>query len=65
MGTLTLTFEWDGKTVHKETSGFIGKECVEKTEFIEKAIGKPQKRIKKADYYNEEQEKVQQERTRF
>jgi hypothetical protein len=36
---MTLTFEWDGETVHKETSGFEGKACTEKTAFIEKALG--------------------------
>jgi len=64
MGQLILTFEWDGKTVHKETKGFVGKQCVEKTEFIEGALGKPQKRSMKADYY-EEPEKVQENKTRY
>jgi len=37
--TLKLTFEWDGETVHKETSGFVGKDCEAVTDFIEKALG--------------------------
>ncbi len=64
MGLLTLTFEWDGKTVRKETTGFVGKECVDKTKFIEDALGKPQKRKMKADYY-EETETVQKKRVRY
>jgi hypothetical protein len=43
--TLKLTFEWDGKTVNKETSGFDGKTCTESTDFIEKALGAHDKNI--------------------
>ena len=35
---MKLTFRWDG-SVHKETSGFKGKDCVTKTKFIEDALG--------------------------
>lgn len=35
---LILTFENDGKTIHKETKGFSGKQCMEVTEFIEKGL---------------------------
>lgn len=35
---ITLVFEWDGKTVHKETSGFSGKSCTEETKFIEEEL---------------------------
>ena len=36
--TLTLDFEWDGKTVHKETSGFTGPDCEKLTSFIEEGL---------------------------
>ena len=52
---LTITFEWDGKTVHKETSGFEGKSCAEKTKFIEDALnGVNQKRRFKSEYNHKE-----------
>jgi hypothetical protein len=47
---IVLTFEWDGKTVHKETFGFEGKACTEETAFIEEALrGRNQKRKFKAE----------------
>lgn len=54
MPELILVFEWDGKTVHKETKGFTGKSCVQKTKFIEDALGKAGERKLKADYYEED-----------
>jgi len=36
--TLIMVFEWDGKTVHKETKNFEGKNCVNATDFIDKAL---------------------------
>ena len=36
---ITLTFEWDGQTVHKETKGFKGKSCAKETQFIDEALG--------------------------
>ena len=33
-----LTFEWDGKTVHKEAIGFEGKACAIETAFLEEAF---------------------------
>ncbi len=54
MPEIKLTFEWDGKTVHKETEGFVGNECIEKTEFIEKAFGnKTENREMKSEYYQD------------
>lgn len=51
---MILTFEWDGKTVHKETKGFKGKECTERTAFVEKALGgHDMKRTLKDSYYDE------------
>jgi hypothetical protein len=50
--TLLLTFEWDGKTVHKETSGFEGKKCTEITKFIEDALNGTDKKITfKPEFY--------------
>lgn len=51
---MTLTFEWDGKTVHKETKGFKGKACVEKTAFVEKALGGHDMKRKLKPSYNED-----------
>lgn len=52
---LTLTFEWDGKTVNKETSGFEGKSCTAETAFIEEALnGRNKKLKKKSEYYRAE-----------
>lgn len=56
MAELILTFEWDGKTVKKETSGFSGESCVEKTKFIERALGNGKKRQFKEEYYEKERE---------
>lgn len=55
---IILTFEMDGKTVHKETKGFIGSECISKTLFIEKALGKAGERTRKSEFF---QEKVKDE----
>ena len=52
MPQLKLTFEWDGATVHKETSGFTGKDCESVTDFIEKALGgEDLKRTRKESFY--------------
>jgi len=52
MPELKLTFEWDGATVHKETSGFTGKDCESVTEFIEKALkGRDLERTRKKTFY--------------
>ena len=61
MPEIILTF--DGSKVLKETKGFIGKECVEKTQFIEKALGKASNRRKKSEYY-EEKEQTKENRLR-
>ena len=52
MPELKLTFEWDGVTVHKETTGFTGKDCESVTDFIEKALGgRDMKRTRKETYF--------------
>lgn len=56
--TMTLTFEWDGKTVHKETSGFEGEACVKETAFIEKALGGKASNRKYKDEYNKRKKKT-------
>jgi hypothetical protein len=53
MAELVLTFDWDGKTVHKETKGFVGSTCVSKTKFIEDALGFANDRKFKMEYYEE------------
>jgi hypothetical protein len=58
---IVLTFEWDGKTVHKETNGFEGKACTEETAFVEEALrGRNQKRKFKAEYLHRAKEKLAQ-----
>jgi hypothetical protein len=55
MPELILTFEMDGKTVHKQTKGFSGSDCVSKTKFVEDALGAPVgERKKTSDYYESE-----------
>jgi len=51
MPEIIMTFEWDGKTVHKTTKGFKGKDCVSKTKFLEEAVGDAQKREFTSEYY--------------
>ena len=51
MKKLTLTFEWDGKTVHKDAEGFTGSSCMTETEFIEAALGQSVKMETKPEYY--------------
>lgn len=64
MAELILTFDFDG-TIHKETKGFVGKSCVDKTKFIEEALGKPKNRKMKAEYYDEKEEERNEERLKF
>jgi len=52
MPEILLTFERDGKTVHKETSGFKGKDCESLTEFLDQALGATDlERIHTREYY--------------
>jgi hypothetical protein len=51
---IKLTFLPDG-TVKKETSGFVGKECITKTKFVEDALGTAGERRFKDEYYDEGQ----------
>lgn len=61
---LLLTFEWDGKTVHKEASGFSGKNCTIETDFIEAALkAQNGKRRFKPEYLRTDT-KVQEKRIR-
>ena len=51
MPDLILKFKLDG-TVHKETKGFVGKDCESVTFFIEKALGaRETKRERKETYF--------------
>ena len=60
-----ITFEWDGETVNKETSGFKGKKCTEVTKFIEDALaGKDQKITYKSEYYQREDRQEIRDRLR-
>jgi len=60
MAELILTFEWDGKTIKKETKGFVGKTCMSKTKFIEDALGTSEDRKFKSEYYEEDTNKEQE-----
>ena len=63
MPEIKLTFEWDGETVNKETSGFTGNDCVSKTKFIEEELGTVKgKRRKKSEYYATQKEDVKEKR---
>lgn len=57
MPEMILTFDWDGKTVHKETKNFEGKSCTEDTAFIEKALGGHDMKRKFKDEYNKQKKK--------
>lgn len=63
MAEIILTFEWNGKTIHKETKGFSGNDCVKKTKFLEDALGTTGPRKLKAEYYAEQNE-TEREQTR-
>ena len=60
---ILVDIEWDGKTIHKETKGFVGKECTSKTKFIEDALGTAEDRRFKSEYY--ESGEKDQERDRL
>lgn len=62
MAEMILTFEWDGKTVHKETKGFKGKECISKTKNFEGALGDTGERKLKSEFYENEQEERNEEK---
>jgi hypothetical protein len=54
---IVVTFDWDGKGVHKETFGFEGKACTEETKFVEDALkGSNLKRKFKAEYLRSKRE---------
>lgn len=56
--TLIITFENDGKTVHKATEGFQGKDCESITDFIEKALSATnQERSYTREYYDDDRRK--------
>ena len=58
---VVVTFDWDGKGIHKETFGFEGKACTEETAFLEEALrGRNQKRKFKAEYLRRQKSKVSQ-----
>ena len=56
MAEIILTFEWDGKTIHKETKGFTGKQCVDKSKYLEDSLGGAGERKYKVEYYARQQE---------
>lgn len=57
MEKIILDIEPDGTTT-VEASGFKGKVCTKATEWLEKLLGKVQKRTYKEDYWKEEHVKV-------
>jgi hypothetical protein len=56
MAEMVLIFNEDG-SVYKETRGFKGKSCVDKTKFIEDALGVASDRKLKAEYHEQESQK--------
>ncbi len=65
MSEVELVFERDGKTVHKEAKGFTGRQCEEKTGFLDKALGKPGEKVYKSEYYEEQDNEEQQDRIQY
>lgn len=54
MGEMVLIFNHDG-SVKKATRGFKGKSCVDKTKFMEDALGTAAGRQYTQEYYEDEQ----------
>ena len=65
MPEIILTFEWDGKTVHKSTKGFIGKACTAKTSFIDKALGLTGGSVTFTEEYYKEEQKADKNRIKL
>lgn len=61
MKEIKLTFENDGKTVHKEVNGFEGQGCISETDFIEAALGTAGETKFKNDFYVPEPVSLDQE----
>jgi len=62
MAELILTFPIDGTPVKKETKGFTGKKCMSATKFIEDALGTPEGRKFKSEYYEDTNKEQEQDR---
>lgn len=63
---ITMTFEWDGKTVHKDVKGAKGKGCIKATKFLEEDLGTAGERHLKAEFYHaEKQESNNQNKLRL
>lgn len=55
VGTMTLTFENDGVTVHKATEGFQGADCMKVTEFIEQVLNASVTEMERTrEYYDDD-----------
>jgi len=65
MPEMTMTFEWDGETVHKETSGFEGKECISKTKKFEDSLGDTGHRKLKSEFYEEQSNQNEEDQDRL
>lgn len=61
MREIKLTFEWDGKTVHKEVNGFQGGGCLKQTDFINQALGTTIEEEMKPEYYLPNPEGLEQQ----
>lgn len=60
MAEIIMIFDWDGKTIRKDTKGFLGEECVSKTKFLEDALGTSSGRVYKGEFYEEQHENEEQ-----
>jgi ATP-dependent DNA ligase len=60
IGTLTLTFENDGETVHKVASGFQGADCEKITDFIERALGTVESHERTREYYEDDNRRTEE-----
>lgn len=58
MKEIKVTISPDGK-IKIETKGFVGKECVEATKELEKALGSDKKQTFTGEYYMEPQHRKQ------
>jgi len=56
-----LTFENDGKTVHKATSGFQGADCEKLTDFIERALNASvTEKERTREYYDDDNRRTEE-----
>jgi len=62
MKKIVMTVDPKTGKIEVETTGFKGKECIEETKWLEKAIGKAKQVKKKPEYYQKAAKKQENKR---